>query len=177
MRIAVDVMGGDHGPRVVVAGAKLALEASPAITELFLVGPEAEIRAALPSPLAHERRLKIVHASEVLTMQDKPLDAVASEPPGFNRPSASARRTMARAMRSFTLPLGFRFSSLARTSAEPEGVTAPSRTRGVRPIRSRTVGAIGVTGAFCHGDWGASRRFQYLLAPFSLTYRICGNMI
>jgi len=69
-------MGGDHGPRVVVAGAKLALEAYPAITELFLVGPEAEIRAALPSPLAHERRLKIVHASEVLTMQDKPLEAV-----------------------------------------------------------------------------------------------------
>ena len=37
MRIAVDVMGGDHGCGVVIAGAKLALEANKKITALYLV--------------------------------------------------------------------------------------------------------------------------------------------
>ena len=47
MRIAVDVMGGDHGSKVVIDGVKLALEANAKITELFLVGKEDEIKAAL----------------------------------------------------------------------------------------------------------------------------------
>ena len=33
MRIAVDVMGGDHGCGVVITGAKLALEANKKITD------------------------------------------------------------------------------------------------------------------------------------------------
>jgi len=36
MRIAVDVMGGDHGCGVVIAGAKLALQANKQISALFL---------------------------------------------------------------------------------------------------------------------------------------------
>ncbi len=47
MRIAVDVMGGDHGCGVVIEGVKRALEADKSITELFLVGNEDEIEAAL----------------------------------------------------------------------------------------------------------------------------------
>ena len=38
MRVAVDVMGGDHGCEVVVAGVKLALAADPNIDGAFLVG-------------------------------------------------------------------------------------------------------------------------------------------
>lgn len=76
MRIAVDVMGGDHGSRVVVAGVKLALEARLNVTHLLLVGKESEIRAVLPPSLARDRRVQIVHAGEVLTMDDKPLEAV-----------------------------------------------------------------------------------------------------
>jgi glycerol-3-phosphate acyltransferase PlsX len=76
MRIAVDVMGGDHGCRVVITGVKLALEANSALTELILVGREDEIRAVLPPTVARDRRVRIVHASEVLTMEDKPLEAV-----------------------------------------------------------------------------------------------------
>ena len=45
MRIAVDVMGGDHGCGVVIAGAKLALEANKKITALYLVGDQAAIHA------------------------------------------------------------------------------------------------------------------------------------
>ena len=73
MRIAVDVMGGDHGPGVVVQGALLALRNNPAISTVYLVGDEREIRASLPHGAGEDSRVTVVHASEVLTMDDKPL--------------------------------------------------------------------------------------------------------
>ncbi|MEO6184294.1 MAG: phosphate acyltransferase PlsX [Verrucomicrobiota bacterium] len=76
MRIAVDVMGGDHGSKVVIDGVKLALEANAKITELFLVGKEAEIKAALEASQFADPRLRIIHASEVLNMEDKPVDGL-----------------------------------------------------------------------------------------------------
>ena len=76
MRIAVDVMGGDHGCAVVVEGVKRALEADPKISAAFLVGHEDQIHAALRETGLHDRRAQIVHASEVLTMEDKPAAAL-----------------------------------------------------------------------------------------------------
>jgi phosphate acyltransferase len=76
MRIAVDVMGGDHGCGVVIEGAKIALQASKEISALFLVGDKAEIHAALPKRGFRDHRVRVVHASEVLTMDDKPASAV-----------------------------------------------------------------------------------------------------
>lgn len=73
MRIAVDVMGGDHGCGVVVAGAKRALESHQTITGLYLVGRQPEIEAALRQSGCKDDRVQIVHASEVLTMEDKPV--------------------------------------------------------------------------------------------------------
>jgi len=73
MRIVVDVMGGDHGCGVVIDGAKLALQAHPNITELYLVGNTAEVEPALVRSRLRDPRVKIVHASEVLTMEDKPV--------------------------------------------------------------------------------------------------------
>src|SRR5258706_11741622 len=76
MRIAVDVMGGDHGCGVIIEGAKRALQADKTITKLFLVGNKAEIHAALPPRGFRDHRVRVVHASEVLTMDDKPAAAV-----------------------------------------------------------------------------------------------------
>jgi glycerol-3-phosphate acyltransferase PlsX len=76
MRIAVDVMGGDQGPGVVIDGVRLALQAYPHITELHLVGQEAAIEAALKRSRCRDERIRILHASEVITMEDKPLEAV-----------------------------------------------------------------------------------------------------
>lgn len=73
MRIAVDVMGGDHGCGVVVNGARLALAASPSVSELYLVGNESEIQAAIRQCGLGDSRARVVHASEVLTMEDKPI--------------------------------------------------------------------------------------------------------
>src|SRR5476651_2878428 len=76
MRIAVDVMGGDHGCGVVIAGAKLALQANKKITALYLVGNKHEIHAALPPRGFRDHRVKIIHTSEVVTMEDKPVVAL-----------------------------------------------------------------------------------------------------
>lgn len=76
MRIVVDVMGGDHGCAVVIEGVKQALQSNEKIAELFLVGRQEEIQAALTQTRLQDPRLKIVHASEVLTMHDKPVDGL-----------------------------------------------------------------------------------------------------
>jgi glycerol-3-phosphate acyltransferase PlsX len=78
MRIAVDVMGGDHGCGVVVSGVKLALT-SPGherIQKLFLVGAESEVKAALQQHECVDQRVEVVHATQVLTMEDNPLTAI-----------------------------------------------------------------------------------------------------
>jgi len=76
MRIAVDVMGGDYGCGVVIEGARLALQANKKISALYLVGDQAAIHAALPSRGFRDHRVRVVHASEVVTMDDKPANAV-----------------------------------------------------------------------------------------------------
>ena len=69
-------MGGDHGCGVVIEGAKRALQANPKITALYLVGNRSEIHAALPQRGFRDHRVRVVHASEVLTMADKPAAAL-----------------------------------------------------------------------------------------------------
>jgi glycerol-3-phosphate acyltransferase PlsX len=76
MRIVLDVMGGDRGPEVVVHGARLALENNQRITELCLVGIESEIQAAMRKLGLSDPRIRIVHASQVLTMEDKPVEGL-----------------------------------------------------------------------------------------------------
>jgi glycerol-3-phosphate acyltransferase PlsX len=76
MRIAVDVMGGDHGCGVVIEGVKRALEADSKITALYLSGKQEEIQDALQKSQLSDSRVQIVHASEVMTMEDKPTVAL-----------------------------------------------------------------------------------------------------
>ena len=76
-RIAVDAMGGDLGPAEVVAAVKLALHQYPALNPITLVGHEAELNPLIAlAGLAQEQRLFVFHASEVVTMDDKPLNAL-----------------------------------------------------------------------------------------------------
>lgn len=72
MRIAVDVMGGDHGCAVVIEGVKQALEADGSIAALYLVGNETEVTPARKEAHLRDNRVEVIHASEVLTMEDKP---------------------------------------------------------------------------------------------------------
>lgn len=71
MRIAVDAMGGDYAPEPVVHGA---LDAAQQINgEIVLVGHEEKIRPFL-SELPPN--MSIVHASEAIEMDDKPMEAL-----------------------------------------------------------------------------------------------------
>ena len=76
-RIAVDAMGGDLGPAEVVAAVKLALHQHPTINPVTLVGDEAVLTPLIAQAgLALEKKLSVFHASEVVTMDDKPLNAL-----------------------------------------------------------------------------------------------------
>ncbi len=76
-RIAVDAMGGDLGPGEVVAAVKLALAQSPHLNPITLVGDEAVLGPILSHyGLKRSERLYVLHSSEVITMDDKPLVAL-----------------------------------------------------------------------------------------------------
>jgi len=63
-------MGGDHGPAVTIPAAISFVKREPS-AELILVGLEEVIRAELKKHHAHEHpRLSVVHATEVVTMDD-----------------------------------------------------------------------------------------------------------
>jgi glycerol-3-phosphate acyltransferase PlsX len=76
MRIAVDAMGGDFAPQNVVAGAADALRADGKITKLYLVGDQPRIEAELKKLNFQDARLEIVHTTEVILMDDPPVQAV-----------------------------------------------------------------------------------------------------
>jgi phosphate acyltransferase len=65
-------MGGDHAPASIVEGALAALRDSPSFS-MILVGDETAIRRELERWPAPGGRLEIVHAEEVVGMDDSPL--------------------------------------------------------------------------------------------------------
>ena len=73
--IALDAMGGDHGPEVVVAGAAISLVRHPSLS-FILAGDEARIRAELEKHPALANRAKIIHTETVVSMHDKPSQAL-----------------------------------------------------------------------------------------------------
>ena len=75
--IALDVMGADAGPEVMVEGAaRLSREDSE--VQVLLVGDEAQIAEALKKQKYDPSRLAVVHASGVLPMDAKPAEALDS---------------------------------------------------------------------------------------------------
>lgn len=76
-RIAIDCMGGDHGPSVTVPAALRFLREDPAV-ELILVGQEALLRPLLLGEEANSR-LRLQHASEVIGMDEAPAQALRSK--------------------------------------------------------------------------------------------------
>lgn len=76
MRIALDVMGGDHAPVANINGAKLAIESLPEIQCLYLVGDAALLKANLDDALTESGRIEIIHADEVVSMNESPAKAI-----------------------------------------------------------------------------------------------------
>jgi len=76
MKIALDAMGGDFGPPNLVAGAVMALREYRHIKKLFLVGDTKQIEAELKKHKCSDRRIAIVHATQVVDMSDRAWSAV-----------------------------------------------------------------------------------------------------
>lgn len=78
MRIAVDAMGGDHAPEEIVRGALDGLAFLGENDELVLVGREDDIRRFLPES-GLPPRVRIIHAPEVIEMDDSPVEALKAK--------------------------------------------------------------------------------------------------
>lgn len=78
MVIAVDAVGGDHFPQIPVAGAIRALGENPEL-EILLVGPKELIESELRKYDDHLERIDILHAPEIIGMDDSPSVAVKSK--------------------------------------------------------------------------------------------------
>ena len=76
MKIALDAMGGDFGPPNLVGGAVLALREYPKIEKLFLVGDTSQIEAELKKLNCNDRRVEIVHSTQVVAMSDGAVQSV-----------------------------------------------------------------------------------------------------
>ncbi len=76
-RIAIDCMGGDHGPAVTVPAALRFLGDHPA-ARLILVGREDAVRPLLGGA-ADDPRLRVVHAEEVVGMDESPALALRNK--------------------------------------------------------------------------------------------------
>ena len=75
VRIAVDAMGGDHGPSQMVAGAVEAVAAKPQI-QVLLVGQEDVIGAELAKHTYDKEKIAVVNATEVIATEEPPVNAI-----------------------------------------------------------------------------------------------------
>ncbi len=70
MKIAVDAMGGDNAPLVNVVGAREALALYPNIEMIYLVGDKDIIAKECAEQNLNDKRIEIVHASQVVEMHE-----------------------------------------------------------------------------------------------------------
>lgn len=75
VRIALDAMGGDHGPSVVVPGAQLALRHHPG-TEFIFFGDRAAIEPLLAAHPGLRAVSRVEHTEVAIKMDDKPSQAL-----------------------------------------------------------------------------------------------------
>ncbi|MCF7543570.1 phosphate acyltransferase PlsX [Pseudomonas petrae] len=78
--IAIDAMGGDFGPRNIVQASIACLLATPSL-HLTLVGQASLLEELIARHSGVDRsRLHVVHASEIITMDERPSQALRGKP-------------------------------------------------------------------------------------------------
>ena len=75
VRIAIDAMGGDHGPPIIIDGAARALDRHPDSSFLFF-GRESEIAPLLKAQPRLRERASVHHTDVAIRMDDKPSQAL-----------------------------------------------------------------------------------------------------
>ncbi|HOH79370.1 MAG TPA: phosphate acyltransferase PlsX [Candidatus Cloacimonadota bacterium] len=78
MRVAIDAFGSDKAPYPEVEGAVMAVK-EEVCDEVILVGDESILRPELEKFFHDKQRVKIVHASQRITMDEHPATAVRSK--------------------------------------------------------------------------------------------------
>ena len=77
MKIIVDGMGGDNAPLEIIKGC---IEASKLIEhEIFIIGNEEEINSHLRTFKYDNKKIKVIHASEVINNDEAPVKAVRTK--------------------------------------------------------------------------------------------------
>lgn len=74
-RIAIDAMGGDHGPKVVIAGAAMALERHPEM-RFLIFGQEKAVMPVLDAHPALKAASTFTHTDVSIKMDEKPSQAL-----------------------------------------------------------------------------------------------------
>ncbi len=80
MRIAIDAMGGDNAPDEIIAGALESIESLSEDDELILVGPEEIIETQLPSLKSRKGAISVVHAPDIIAMDEVPIETLRKKP-------------------------------------------------------------------------------------------------
>ncbi len=75
VRVAIDAMGGDYGPSVIVPGAAIALERRPDL-QFILVGDQSKIEAALQAHARLREVTQVRHSDVAISMDEKPSQAL-----------------------------------------------------------------------------------------------------
>ena len=91
IKIVVDAMGGDNSPSVNVSGAVKALNEIKNLN-ITLVGDESQIVPLLAKEKYDKTRLEVLHASEVISCNDKPTEAIKQKRQ-FDEPSFRTFKT------------------------------------------------------------------------------------
>lgn len=77
MKIAIDAMGGDHAPLEPILGALEALKTIK--SDIVLIGDENQIQNILKNQSYDKARISIVHTTEVIDNEDKPVKAIKAK--------------------------------------------------------------------------------------------------
>lgn len=80
MRIAIDAMGGDNAPGEIIAGSLEARKVLGNEDELVLIGDEETIKTNLRKLGANPDAFRIFHASDVIGMDESPVEALRRKP-------------------------------------------------------------------------------------------------
>jgi len=146
-RIAVDLLGGDHAPAVVVDGALRACQADPAL-HLLLVGP-AEASGAILAALDPADHARVTMLAAPADRADLVRAAPPAERAAFDRRArerAAGRRTAESAAESW-VESGVRAAVLAVAQGLADGVVSAGNT-----------GATVTSAALGLGRWSGVRR-------------------
>jgi len=79
MRLGVDVMGGDNAPDEILKGCMACLPLLPEDDELVLIGDGRTIRETLAERRINDARIEIVETTEVIKMEDSPVEAIRTK--------------------------------------------------------------------------------------------------